>query len=216
MIFGYLKTKICAIIFGAIVTQSTIVEHQVVRVIQFEIAFTFVTDMIILIPLITLWSIVFQLEDDAQTIVKHFFSLSIGSLTCLPLGRSISSSNFFTQPHLQTPMATSLFLLSVKTAFLIAWPTTWTTPTLYPSVISQASTWIEIRWVRSSLKGCLPDDRATSVIPLIKFDSSRSARTKYLAPPRNEIIKRGLRILQESKRICSALLSGVSKARRAN
>jgi hypothetical protein len=63
VVLGYLKAKICAIIFDIIVMQSTIVEHQEVRVIHFEITFTFVMHMLILILLVTCWSIMSHLED---------------------------------------------------------------------------------------------------------------------------------------------------------
>ena len=179
--------------------------------------FTFVIDIIILILLITLWSVVFHLEDNAYTaILLHLFSLNIESLTCRPFDPSINRSMFFTQPHLHTPIATSLFLRSIKAAFFIAWPTTRTMPTLYPLVISQASRKRQIETIKNSFDEWLPDERTTSIILLMKLDSSRSLREKYLAPPRIVVIRRGLGTFQTSKRICSALLSGVSKARRAN
>ena len=146
----------------------------------------------------------------------HLFSMSIGSLTCPPFGRSISSSKFFTQPHLHTPMATSLLLLLVMAAFLIVWPTIWTMPTLYPLVISQVPTQIDIRMNTDSFGECLLDERTTSMILLMKFDSSRSLSVKYLVLPRIVMISWGSVIFQTSKRICSALLSGVFEARRAN
>ena len=76
------------------------------------------------------------------------FSWRVRSLTRLRLGRLISVSTSFTLPHLHTPMATKFLFLWVKFAFWIACPTSLMMPTLYPPVISQASTGTERHWNR--------------------------------------------------------------------
>ena len=58
----------------------------------------------------------------------------------------------------------------------------------------------------------LPDLTATSMIPLMKPDSSRSLILKYFVPPRTLIISRGILIPHTSKRSFSTLSTGVSIA----
>ena len=61
----------------------------------------------------------------------------------------------------------------------------------------------------------IPDLRATLIIPLRKFVSSRSLNLKYFAPPMIDMINRGFGIFQASRRILSTFSLGVSKSSRA-
>ena len=139
VILGYLQTKLRSIVFHIIMTQSTTVEHKIVCVIQLKIIFVLVTIIFVFIRFLPLcW--VFSFLQDWRSILMNLSSFRSISLTCRPEEDTIIPSTFLTQPHSHTPMAMRSLFLSVRAALLIAWPTTWTIPTLYPLVISQAPT----------------------------------------------------------------------------
>ena len=113
------------------------------RVIQFGITLATSTFHLRFAGLCPPWWIIVCLKDPSMTLVTASLLKFRSLTTCLSSCGLVMISTSFTLPHLHTPMATSFLFLSVNDAFLIAWPTTWTIPTLYPLVTSHASTHIE-------------------------------------------------------------------------